>query len=206
MAARRPRGAHRQEHARVTPEQEQQASTLMLRAQAGDRQAYEELLRMLTVAARGFVRRRVGWAEWIEDVVQEGLLTVHRARQTYDPGRPFAPWFYAILNNRLIDALRDHRRVRTRELIDDEALERQAAAASDDRSDGLRETLARAVARLPRVQREVVLLLKYEDLSVREVANRLGMTEGAVKVTAHRGYKVLRRTVGASISEYRPVD
>ncbi|MEO7274664.1 MAG: sigma-70 family RNA polymerase sigma factor [Vicinamibacterales bacterium] len=191
----------------MTPEQERQASTLMALAQAGDRHAYEELLRTLTIAARGFVRRRVGWADWIEDVVQEGLLTVHRARQTYDPTRPFAPWFYAILNSRLIDALRDHRRVRTRELIDDDALGRQAAAGDrDDRSDGLRETLARAVARLPRVQREVVLLLKYEDLSVREVASRLGMTEGAVKVTAHRGYKVLRRTVGASISEYRPVD
>jgi RNA polymerase sigma-70 factor (ECF subfamily) len=191
----------------VTPEQEQQASTLMIRAQAGDRQAYEDLLRALTLEARGFVRRRVGWAEWAEDVVQEGLLTVHRARQTYDQTRPFAPWFFAILNSRLIDALRDHRRVRTRELIDDDALGRQVAApGADERSDGLRETLARAVARLPRVQREVVSLLKYEDLSVREVASRLGMSEGAVKVTAHRSYKVLRRTVGASIGEYRPAD
>ena len=194
------------EHARVTPEQEQQASGLMIRAQAGDRQAYEDLLRALTLVARGFVGRRVGWAEWTEDVVQEGLLTVHRARQTYDQSRPFAPWFYAILNNRLIDALRDHRRVRTRELVDEEALGRQAAAGPDNRGDALRETLARAVSRLPRVQREVVSLLKYEDLSVREVATRLGMSEGAVKVTAHRGYKVLRKTVGASIGEYRPVD
>jgi RNA polymerase sigma-70 factor (ECF subfamily) len=52
------------------------------------------------------------------------------------------------------------------------------------------------VARLPRVQREVVSLLKYEDLSVRDVAHRLGMSESAVKTTAHRGYKGLRRMVG----------
>jgi RNA polymerase sigma-70 factor (ECF subfamily) len=161
---------------------------------------------MLAAEARGFVRRRAGWAEWSEDVVQEALLTVHRGRQTYDPARPLAPWFYAILSSRLVDALRHHRRVRTNELIDDDALGRQAAVETDDRSDALRETLARAVSRLPRVQREVVSLLKYEDLSVREVAARLGMSEGAVKVTAHRGYKVLRRTVGASIGEYRPVD
>ena len=148
----------------MTPEQEQQASKLMIRAQAGDRQVYEDLLRALTLVARGFVGRRVGWAEWTEDVVQEGLLTVHRARQTYDQSRPFAPWFYAILNSRLIDALRDHRRVRTRELVDEEALGRQAAAGPDNRSDALRETLARAVSRLPRVQREVVSLLKYEDI------------------------------------------
>jgi RNA polymerase sigma-70 factor, ECF subfamily len=196
-------GRTRTSTTRVTREQEQQATTLMVRAQAGDRQAYEDLLRLLTVAARGFVRRRAGWAEWTEDVVQETLLTVHRARQTYDQTRPFAPWFFAILNSRLLDALRDHRRVRTRELIDDEAVGRQPASEPDGLSDSVRETLARAVARLPRVQREVVSLLKYEDMSVREVATRLGMSEGAVKVTAHRSYKVLRRTVGASIGEYR---
>lgn len=190
----------------MTPSQEQQARTLMVRAQAGDRQSYEDLLQALAIAARGFVRRRAGWADWSEDVVQECLLTVHRSRQTYDPSRPFAPWFYAILNSRLIDALRGHRRIRTRELVDDEAIGRQTAAAPDERSDGVREALARAVSRLPRVQREVVSLLKYEDLSVREVATRLGMSEGAVKVTAHRGYKILRRTVGDSIGEHRAVD
>jgi RNA polymerase sigma-70 factor (ECF subfamily) len=191
----------------VTPDQEQEAGLLMVRAQAGDQQAYEDLLRALTREARGFVGRRVGWTDWTEDVVQDALLTVHRARQTYDPARPFAPWFYAILNSRLIDALRSRRRVRARELVDEEAVGRQVAPQTqNDRSDAVRETLARAVAQLPRVQREVVSLLKYEDLSVREVATRLGMSESAVKVTAHRGYKVLRRTVGASIGEYRPVD
>jgi DNA-directed RNA polymerase specialized sigma24 family protein len=52
------------------------------------------------------------------------------------------------------------------------------------------------VSNLPRVQREVVSLLKYDDLSVRDVAQRLGMSEAAVKTTAHRGYKMLRKTVG----------
>ena len=66
--------------------------------------------------------------------------------------------------------------------------------------------LARAVAGLPRVQREVVSLLKYEDLSVREVATRLGMTEAAVKASAHRGYKLLRRLVGHVGIEHRSVD
>jgi RNA polymerase sigma-70 factor (ECF subfamily) len=84
----------------VTPDQELQAGLLMARAQAGDQRGYEELLHLLARDARGFVARRVGWTDWVEDVVQDALLTVHRARHTYDPARPFAPWFYAIVNRR----------------------------------------------------------------------------------------------------------
>jgi RNA polymerase sigma-70 factor, ECF subfamily len=191
----------------VTPDQERESGQLMARAQEGDQRAYDELLQLLARDARGFVARRVGWPDWAEDVVQDALLTVHRARQTYDPARPFVPWFYAILNSRLIDTLRSRKRLMSREVIDAEALGRQAAPGGDGPARGdLREALAAAVARLPRIQREVVSLLKYEDLSVREVAARLGMSEAAVKATAHRGYKMLRRGVGGAIGEDRRVD
>lgn len=189
----------------MTPDQELQAAQWMLCAQQGDQRAYEELLRLVAREARSYVGRRVSWADWTEDVVQEVLMTVHRTRHTYDPARPFAPWFYAIASSRLIDVLRSRKRVTTREVIDEEALAQQPspAATAAESSGDVREALAQAVARLPRVQREVVSLLKYEDLSVREVATRMHMTEGAVKATAHRGYKILRRTVGATIAGYR---
>jgi RNA polymerase sigma-70 factor (ECF subfamily) len=191
----------------VTPELEDESGRLMARAQQGDARAYEELLQRLAREARGFVGRRVGWTDWVEDVVQDALLAVHRARRTYDPARPFAPWFYAIVNSRMVDALRVRKRVATREVVDGDALARQpAAAAVAGRSADVSEALARAVSNLPRVQREVVSLLKYEDLSVRDVAQRLGMSEAAVKTTAHRGYKVLRKTVGGIAGEDRRVD
>jgi RNA polymerase sigma-70 factor, ECF subfamily len=191
----------------VTADQEKQAGGWMQRAQQGDQRAYDDLLRLLATDARGFVGRRVGWADWTEDVVQDVLLTIHRARRTYDPARPFAPWFYAIVNSRMIDALRARRRVTTREVPDETVLAAQPApdapgAATND----VKEALARAVAGLPRVQREVVSLMKYEDLSVREIATRLGMTEAAVKATAHRGYKGLRATVGGVLLENRRAD
>jgi RNA polymerase sigma-70 factor (ECF subfamily) len=187
----------------VTPDQELQAGQWMLCAQQGDQRAYEELLRLVAREARSFVGRRVAWADWTEDVVQEVLLTVHRTRHTYDPARPFAPWFYAIASSRLIDVLRSRKRVTAREIADEEAMAAQPAPAEP--ASDVSEALAQAVASLPRIQREVVSLLKYEDLSVREVAARMQMTEGAVKAMAHRGYKVLRRTVGAAIAQYRSI-
>jgi DNA-directed RNA polymerase specialized sigma24 family protein len=49
----------------------------------------------------------------------------------------------------------------------------------------------------------VIEALKFRDQSVREVAGRLQMTESAVKVTAHRGYRVLKRMLGGSGGEDR---
>jgi RNA polymerase sigma-70 factor (ECF subfamily) len=56
----------------------------------------------------------------VEDVVQETLISVHKARHTYDPARPFAPWFYAIASHRVVDVFRRDRRVASREQGSDE--------------------------------------------------------------------------------------
>ena len=173
----------------MTPEQERQSASLMRLAQAGDQVAYASLLVLLTSITRRFARTRLGGVPWIDDVVQETLLAVHRARPTYDPGRPFAPWFYAVASNRLIDVLRRERRVTSREIPVDvlpDAPIIRGATASDEIDV---EAIHAAVVSLPARQREVIEALKFRDQSVRDVAGSLGMTESAVKVTAHRGYR-----------------
>jgi RNA polymerase sigma-70 factor, ECF subfamily len=139
----------------------------------------------------------VGDVAWLEDVAQETLLTIHRARHTYDARRPFAPWFYAILNSRMIDLLRKQKRVSAREVATD-ALPEWASAADRDEASGTvdLQRLRTALDALPHRQREVVSALKLKDESVKEVSERLGMSQSAVKVTAHRGYKALRRLLG----------
>jgi RNA polymerase sigma-70 factor (ECF subfamily) len=165
----------------------------MVAAQRGDRSAYELLLTRVVPLIRAFVRRRAGNAPWCEDVVQDSLLAVHRSRHTYDPARPFAPWLYAIAQNRLIDTLRAQRRRLLRE-VDPEAAREPGIGARQERDMLLRD-VRRALAILPDPQRRVIELLKFDDLSVREVAARLGMSEANVKVTAHRGYRALRRHI-----------
>lgn len=177
----------------MTAEQEADLARQMVAAQGGDRHAYEALLIRVAALAQAFVRRRVGDAPWCDDVVQESLLALHRARHTYDPARPFAPWMYAIVQNRLVDALRVQRRRLLREIEASSALDRGARPRQE--RDALSTDVRRAVAGLPDNQRRVIELLKFEDLSVREVAARLGMTETNVKVTAHRGYRALRQRI-----------
>ena len=177
----------------MTPAQEVELGRLMIEAQGGNRVAYEELLTRVAGVVQAFVRRRVGDASWSDDVVQECLVALHRARHTYDSTRPFAPWLYAIAQNRLVDALRIQRRRLLRE-IQPELMPEPANRPLQER-DALMADVRRAGAGLPDHQRQVIELLKFEDLSVAEVAARLGMTESNVKVTAHRGYRALRRRI-----------
>ena len=178
----------------MTVEQERESAGLMRLAQSGDQAAYASLLVLLTRATRQFARARLGAVPWIDDVVQETLLAVHRARQTYDPGRPFAPWFYAVASSRLIDVIRRERRVAAREIPGD-VLPELIGKETTGHDDIDVEAIHAAVASLPGRQRQVIDALKFQDQSVREVAGRLSMSESAVKVTAHRGYQALKRVL-----------
>jgi RNA polymerase sigma-70 factor (ECF subfamily) len=181
----------------MTSDQERQATDLMIRAQHGDQLAYAELLTLLAVTARRYTRHRFGDVPWIDDVAQETLVSVDAARRTYDRTRPFGPWFYAILSRRLIDVLRKVRRVSAREIGADVLPEFGEQGGVPDSRDALDvDQIKAALATLPARQREIVSALKVRDESVREIGQRLGMTESAVKVTAHRGYRALRRLLG----------
>lgn len=187
----------------MTAQQEREATMLMIRAQQGDGVAYAALLVVLASTARQYVRNRLGDVAWVDDVAQETLLTIHSARRTYDPHRPFAPWFYAILSNRMIDVLRREKRVSAREFGTDVLPELASTGPpSHEDSDAVDpQRLKTALDALPERQREIVSALKLKDESVKEVSERLGMSQSAVKVTAHRGYKALRRLLGGGGKE-----
>lgn len=182
----------------MTPQQEQRATALMIDTQRGDAAAYAELLTLLAATSRQYARNRLGDVPWLDDVAQEVLVTVHKARSTYDARRPFAPWFYAILSHRMIDVLRKERRVGAREVGVDVLPE--VVTQHGSRPGGLHDVdsdaLRSALDALPARQREVVSALKLRDESVKEVSERLGMSVSSVKVTAHRGYRALRRLLG----------
>lgn len=172
----------------------------MCRAQSGDQQSYAELLVLLTSVTRQYARGKSGAVPWVEDVVQETLISVHRARHTYDASRPFAPWFYAIASHRVVDVYRRERRVASRELGSDALPERATVRHVDRVGDVDMDKVRSALAALPTRQRDIVEGLKLRDESVKELATRLGMSESAVKVTAHRGYQALKKLLGVKPS------
>jgi len=178
----------------MTPELEQELGRLMCLAQGGDKIAYETLLRSLAGAVRGMAIRRLP-KDSVDDGIQNVLVAVHKARHTYDASRPFAPWFLALAGHRLTDTWRKVHRTSNREVTWAD-LEQLAGPEAPDSMMEDRAAVRAAVAELPPRQRRVVELMKLEQRTAKEVAQILDMSESAAKVTAHRAYKTLRRTLG----------
>jgi RNA polymerase sigma-70 factor (ECF subfamily) len=178
----------------------------MVAGQAGDAPSYEKLLRELIPYLRRFVRRRLLDAAAAEDVVQNVLVSVHRARHTYRSERPFTPWLHTIARNAIIDHARWLARRSGRELgLDDDGVPEPAVEPQEPNRDGLSPELESALASLSTKQREAVELIHLQGLSVAEAAQRAGVTQSALKVRAHRGYRALRaRLEPALAAEVEP--
>jgi len=171
-------------------------SGLMRATQQGDGAAYRTLLAECAVIVRGVVRAQRAFLQPadIEDLVQDVLLSLHAARATYDPARPFLPWLMAITYRRLADGARRHARKAAHE-VQVAGLPVTSAFAPTNMSEdivGDPELLAAALASLPPGQREAVELLKLRELSLREAAAVTGASESALKVSVHRAMKALR--------------
>jgi RNA polymerase sigma-70 factor (ECF subfamily) len=128
----------------------------------------------------------------IDDLIQGVLLSVHKARFTYDPTKPFKPWLHAIIRYRMIDAIRLLRTSNKFEILYDVLPEAESPKHGDAEDEERLQNLKRALKALSGKQRKVVELLKLDGLSIKEVAHQCEMSESAVKVTAHRAYAQLR--------------
>ena len=178
-----------------TPQERDQAwSQLMRAAQAGDRAAYERLLREISPLIRALVRRHCSNHADIEEMVQDTLLTLHRVRHTYDPGRPFCPWLAAIAWRRSIDALRRRIRVSKYETPEQGVYETFSDAAANSDLEGVRsaEEVEDLLRLLPARQREALQSLKLKEMTLAEASVASGQSVAALKVNTHRALKTLR--------------
>jgi len=172
---------------------EQRLKPLMLRAQAGDGAAWREVLRVLSVRLATFFARRMGatHAAEVEDLVQETLLAVHARRMTYDPAQPFTAWAHAMARYKLIDFWR-RRGVRRHVPIDDVA---DGLWTDGEPQSAARMDLDRLLGGLSDRQARLVRGVKLDGLSLAEAGARLGMSEGAAKVSMHRALRSLMAKV-----------
>ena len=170
---------------------------LMIAGLAGQAAPYRQLLDELSGRLRAYYGRRAPPGLDVEDLVQETLIAVHTRRATYDTAQPFTAWAYAIARYKLIDALRRgraHLRAPAEEL-DALFVRPQAEAAMAGRD------LDRVLARLPKRTQALIRDVRIDGLSMREAAQKHGMTETAVKVAVHRGLKALGAEYGGAVDE-----
>jgi RNA polymerase sigma factor (sigma-70 family) len=166
--------------------------SLIARAKAGDRVAYERLLepaiRSATRLAFAMLRDR----SEAEDAFQESAIRAWRRLQNLRDGSPFQPWFIGIVANQC----RETRRGRWWRLI---RLSDTNAIQPFDEAGWLEgEDLRRAVHKLPFDQRAAILLHFHLDMPLADVAVALGISLPGVKTRINRALKRLRPAIAVS--------
>lgn len=164
---------------------EQQLKGWMLLGLDGDASAHATLLAALVPLLRTFYRRRMrDGADEIEDLVQETLIAVHTRRMTFDRGRVFSAWLFAVARHKMVDHFR-----RARRTCPIEGLENILVTEGFEAASGARMDIDRLLEALPPKQAMAIRATKLDGLSVADTAVRAGIGQSDVKISVHRGLK-----------------
>lgn len=164
-------------------------------ARRGDRAAWSCLYRRYARYVHGVLISRVPPGD-AEDLVHDVFAKAMRSIDTLRESACVGPWLAAVARNRATDHLRQRRRHRAvstsvSPVVDDQGGSPAAVATELD----ARDVLA-MIQRLPDAYRETVALRLIEGLTGPEIAARMGMTHGSVRVNLSRGMAMLRTSIG----------
>jgi RNA polymerase sigma-70 factor (ECF subfamily) len=162
---------------------------LMARYADGDARAFDELFRRYEPRAYAFFLKRTGSPQRAEDLYQGLFLRIHRARDRYDPARPFAPWFFRIARRLVVDDVR--RAFRAHEVPLHDRDPQAEVRGSEDRL-ASRERVDRLLARLSPEERYVLVTAKVGGVGYPDLAEDLGRSAAAVRKMASRAMQRLR--------------
>ena len=170
----------------------------MAAAASGETQAFSELFRRYAQRLFGYLYHMSRDRELAQDLVQETFMRVHRARERYDPRRPFKPWLFRIATNVHADQAKSwfsKLKRRTRRLFEPEEGLAAPFAQRPERATeraALAAQLRQEVSRLREPYRQAILLHDLEGLNCRETAEVLGKPVGTVLSWLRRGRGILR--------------
>jgi len=173
---------------------------LMLRVREGDQTSFELLLKRHRRPVVHFLYRMVQNQAVSEELAQEVFLRVYRSRETYEPAAKFTTWLFRIATHLALNNLRDGKKEKGHESLDEELPEgftrqvedRQPTAEQRMVDQSRLDEVRNAIRMLPPKQRAAVLMHKYEELEYAQIAGALGCSESALKSLLFRAYETLR--------------
>jgi RNA polymerase sigma-70 factor (ECF subfamily) len=169
-----------------SPATREKTRLAVARAKEGDQDALRFLYVSYSHNIYGYVRSIVRDEHEAEDVTQHVFAKLMTTLGKYDDrGVPFFAWLLRLARNVAIDHLRSNRMMPTEHVLDPDL----SADGDVDQA----ETVRDALATLPDVQREVVLLRHVVGLTPGEIADRMGRSEGSIHGLHHRGRRALKR-------------
>ncbi|MBU6140777.1 MAG: sigma-70 family RNA polymerase sigma factor [Proteobacteria bacterium] len=156
---------------------------------AGDKTAYAKFLTEIAPLLRLVIAKKITSAD-VDDVLQEVLISIHKARHTYDGERPIMPWLMAIARFRITDHLRKYYAQMRHKAVDIDELENLLEDVTEVAADS--ESIDELLENLDAKHKKILTMMHVEGFTAREVGAKIGMNESAVKVAAHRAIKKIR--------------
>jgi RNA polymerase sigma-70 factor (ECF subfamily) len=173
----------------------QDVADLVAAAQGGDREAFDELVRVTYAESYTLALRLTGNEEDARDVVQEAYLRAFRGLKRFRGDAQFSTWMYRITANCAATHL-GRRNKHRHDVLDESDPIADLRPGSDPELQAdateLRSRLTVALEHLPPKLRQVVVLRDIYDLPHEAIAAELGISETAAKVRLHRARKKLR--------------
>jgi RNA polymerase sigma-70 factor (ECF subfamily) len=156
-----------------------------------DPQTLARLYEAHAAAIFRYAYRQLGDPEQAEDIRAEVFLRMVEGIERYEErGSSIEAWLYRIAHDRIIDQRRRAQPLPLEEWG-------HTCDGPEERIDhhALKEEIRKSLEQLTQRQRTVIALRFWQDLSIREIAEQLKQSEGAVKLLQHRGMKQLARTL-----------
>jgi len=170
-------------------------SELIAAWRRGDEAAAGTLVGRHAAALAAFLRGAGADGDDVEDLVQETFFRAFRRVETWRGGAAFRTWLLTIGSNVMKDLWRRRKRRPVIPIDDREFIDASADPEGETRVRDLEARLGRAVADLPRMQRDVFLLRAQQGAGYEEIARALGTTTGAARVHYHHAVKRLKRAL-----------
>lgn len=180
---------------------------LLERAGGGDQAAFLLLYERHRNAVFRFAYRLLGSSELAEDITHDCFLSLLKKAENFDPARAsLRTYLYAAARNLAFKYFRDT----GRETAIDELTTEPPIAPKDEPLDRLLDDelvakIREAVAALPPLQREALVLFEYEGLPLNEIATIVGTDVGAVKSRLHRARERLRNSLASYLNSDREI-
>ena len=175
---------------------------LVERVQAGDKAAFDLLVRKYQHRVLKLVSRFVSDAAEAEDVAQEAFLKAYRALASFRGDSAFYTWLYRIAINTAKNALVSNRRRPVDfdlDLQDPEQYDRHARLKEGDTPEGvllteeIRSVVEQAMEQLPEDLRTAIVLRELEGLSYEEIAEAMDCPVGTVRSRIFRAREAIDR-------------
>ena len=170
-------------------ESAKQEAWLALRAQAGDREAFEELFRLAQEPLFRYIFSLVGSRALAEDILQEVFILIYRKIRWLREPELFRPWAYRIATREAFKHLKRERRWSDK--TEDESVLLNLPAPSPDEL--APELIAQLVEKLTPATRAVIALHYLHEMPLAEIAEVMGVAIGTVKSRLAYGLDLMRR-------------